>query len=721
MSSISRRLSTSSVSSSTGSIQENSVSGDNINDRYNNDGNNGNMEDRNNKGGKKPDIRLTTPKDKSAGKVTWEGKTKQSEGGTLPTNRRNRIAIAPLTPLTPLTKAGPEGDILLAEDSRRPGVVYAYSSPNLTALNNPSNYEQARLVTVQYENTGGSVRPTANYVDPLYRQLNPSVRSEKAKKPVWSLNQPLPHVLDQNLAGKVQKNLDAKSRASSRSASRAASRDVSRDVSRSGSKTSMSDWKSLLRRGPSYKRLNDLEAQLPSTSAASTRAKSERAAKRRQSQATLAPSVGDQGHHNATFTLGDGSSAVSIANQDSSMTEKPQVEAIETVPSHSQTLRRKLEQLDRSSVGNVGGGGGAVVITDGAGGGGDALADSDSEPMVFPNPWAKFRYYMREPFAECFGTLILVIFGVGGNLQATVSKGSDGTFGTPGGSFESLSFAWGFGCMLGVYVAGGISGGHVNPAVTISMAIFRNFPWKKVPVYIVAQIFGAFFGGAMAYGYFWSSITALEGGKDIRTAALTGACLYTNPKPYVTWRNAFFDEFIGGSILVGCLMALLDDTNAPPTNGMTAFVVGLLVAAIGMALGYQTSFTINPARDLGPRIFAAMIGYGSHPFHLTHWWWIWGGWLGPIGGGIAGALVYDLFIFTGCESPVNYPDNGYIEHRVNKIFHTNLLLPTAGSDHDDASGHSELADHNSAATADTLVKNVKPNTSTGSVHKSAPA
>lgn len=266
--------------------------------------------------------------------------------------------------------------------------------------------------------------------------------------------------------------------------------------------------------------------------------------------------------------------------------------------------------------------------------------------------------------------------------------------------------------MLGVYVAGGISGGHVNPAVTISMAIFRNFPWKKVPVYIVAQIFGAFFGGAMAYAYFWSSITEYEGGKDIRTAALSGACLYTNPKSYVTWRNAFFDEFIGSSVLVGCLMALLDDTNAPPTNGMTAFVVGLLVAAIGMALGYQTSFTINPARDLGPRIFAAMIGYGSHPFHITHWWWIWGGWLGPIGGGIAGALVYDLFIFTGCESPVNYPDNGYIEHRVNKIFHSSIA-----SEQEAPSTESDT-DHNSA---DTLVKRLRPSSADDSVLKSTAA
>ncbi|SCU77375.1 LANO_0A00210g1_1 [Lachancea nothofagi CBS 11611] len=581
---------------------------------------------------------------KSTGQVKWKGNVKEPNERNEDSNQRNRknsidarsgldrrpgesggSARSTLSPLTPLKKSTYEDEQRPVRRARPVGL--AFSSPNLKALNASPNYEQSRLVDYYHQ---ASTDRGSNYVDPLYRHLNPSVNGNRGK-PVWSLNQPLPHVLDQSLAKRVmQKNADAKSRASSKPSST--------DVSRSGSTTSINDWRKAFRRVTSSKKLDDIEAQLPNADASNisykTKLKDE---KQSNSHIELGKSGQNRGHHNANFTLGSESYPSSIVEEKPPNPQPDLNMPVPVNPSNGQ-------QAEKAINGDIDDGG---------------VDDDDSDPLTFTNYWAKIRYRMREPFAEFLGTLILVIFGVGGNLQATVTKGS-------GGSYESLSFAWGFGCMLGVYVAGGISGGHVNPAVTISMAIFRKFPWKKVPVYIVAQIIGAFFGGAMAYGYFWSSITEFEGGPHIRTVA-TGACLFTNPKPYVTWRNAFFDEFIGTSILVGCLMALLDDSNAPPTNGMTALIVGFLVAAIGMALGYQTSFTINPARDLGPRIFASMIGYGPQAFHFTHWWWAWGTWGGPIAGGITGALVYDVFIFTGCESPINYPDNGYIEHRVKKI------------------------------------------------------
>lgn len=598
-----------------------------------------------------PETVPLAPKDRSTGKVTWKGNVKGSaeaaedpgtgslkRGGIRP-SELGETSRSNLSPLTPLNKSSIEGT--LRPEPKNPSVGYAYSSPNLKSLNVPG-VDQTRLMEDYL--SGAMNRGNGNYVDPLYRHLNPSVGGNR-KKPVWSLNQPLPHVLDQGLAEKmIQKNLEARSRASSRPGST--------EVSRSGSMTSINDWKRFLRRAASNMKLTDIEAQLPNTGPGgiSSQERSEHPNKPSHSQIEFAHNDTNQIHHNAKFSLGGESCQSSIANAESEPLQK------------AQTNRKNMQRDPNYLKEDFDQGAEITGVLDGNGGSeGDGIDEDDPDQMTFTNFWAKIRYRLREPFAEFLGTLVLVIFGVGGNLQATVTDGA-------GGSYESLSFAWGFGCMLGVYVAGGISGGHINPAVTISMAIFRKFPWKKVPVYIFAQIVGAFFGGAMAYGYFWSSITKFEGGSHIRTAA-TGACLFTNPKSYVTWRNAFFDEFIGAAMLVGCLMALLDDSNAPPANGMTALIVGFLVAAIGMALGYQTSFTINPARDLGPRIFASMIGYGPHAFHLTHWWWTWGGWGGPIAGGIAGALVYDLFIFTGCESPVNYPDNGYIEHRVGKLLH----------------------------------------------------
>ena len=558
---------------------------------------------------------------------------KASETGRLSRNK--------LSPLTPLKKESGEMGSSVKPQSSSMG--FTYSLPNLKALNSFSDVEQARMMR-NYLSGGVSQGNSNNYVDPLYRQLNPNMGGTK-NKPVWSLNQPLPHVLDRGLAAKmIQKNMDARSRASSRRGST--------DISRAGSTTSVKDWKRLLRGGVPNKKLGDIEAQTQRTNTvdldvASTTLGPENPQKPSNKHIENVQRKKKRSLHNVNFSFGDESYASSVADVESRKLNDTQTIDGST-PTYAKLPEERIEEKNKDVSALDGN---EICVSE----------EDDQSPMTFPNYWAKIRYHMREPFAEFLGTLVLVIFGVGGNLQATVTKGS-------GGSYESLSFAWGFGCMLGVYVAGGVSGGHINPTVTISMAIFRKFPWKKVPVYIVAQIIGAYFGGAMAYGYFWSSITEFEGGPHIRTTA-TGACLFTDPKSYVTWRNAFFDEFIGASILVGCLMALLDDSNAPPGNGMTALIIGFLVAAIGMALGYQTSFTINPARDLGPRIFASMIGYGPHAFHLTHWWWTWGAWGGPIAGGIAGALVYDVFIFTGCESPINYPDNGYIENRVGKILH----------------------------------------------------
>lgn len=476
----------------------------------------------------------------------------------------------------------------------------AFSSPNLKSLNSSADLDSQRWLEGYLAGKLNEQGGRRNYVDPYYNDLR---ETSKSNKPVWSLSGPLPHVLDPAVREKLnQKNLEAKSRASTRPGSLANSRansSLSVAMDRSPS------WKSKMKNSVfgSRVKLNDEEAA---------------------TQPNTKPSV--------------------------SMVEQASVPRPRVNFSLNSSRRSSIIQEEEASPDSLTP---DKLVDD------ESSISNDDAPIAHANYWAKVRYYLREGFAEFLGTLVLVIFGVGGNLQATVTNGA-------GGTFESLSFAWGFGCMLGVYIAGGISGGHVNPAVTISLAIFRRFPWKKVPIYIFFQIWGAFFGGALAYGYHWSSITSFEGGKDIRTVA-TGACLFTNPKPDVTWRNAFFDEFIGTAILVGCLFAILDDTNAPPTSGMSAFIIGLLIAAIGMALGYQTSFTLNPARDLGPRLFAWWIGYGPKVFHFTHWWWAWGVWGGTIGGGIAGGLIYDLMIFTGPESPINYPDNGYIEEKMNQL------------------------------------------------------
>ncbi|SCU92520.1 LAME_0F00320g1_1 [Lachancea meyersii CBS 8951] len=608
--------------------------------------------------GSQNSLEISTPRAIAArpsGQVKWKANTKITEPMVSSTQRRptenenslggfSTSGLAPLSPL-PQGKAHDGTEEKHQVSHRAMPMGFMYSSPNLKNMQElASHYNEARLRDYYYQN---NTARTSTFVDPLYHQLS-SRPNNAQNKPVWSLNQPLPHVLDSSLVKKITTNIEAQSGTSSGPASKSGSKPGSVNPSRVGSMASISDWRKAFQRVNSGRKINDMEAQLPVSSAESRRSKAVifNEEKHTSSQVELENDNSRRTHPGTKSVLNSDSYPNSAADDVPTLAQNSKTGSPPDIPPAPPA---------------------PIIIVPGA-------ADEDGQdsgPQTFPNFWAKIRYTMREPFAEFLGTLILVIFGVGGNLQATVTNGA-------GGSFESLSFAWGFGVMLGVYVAGGVSGGHVNPVVTISMAIFRKFPWKKVPVYILAQIVGAFFGGAMAYGYFWSSVTEFEGGAHIRTAA-TGACLFTNPKSYVTWRNAFFDEFIGTAILVGSLMALLDDNNAPPTNGMTALIIGFLVAAIGMALGYQTSFTINPARDLGPRIFASMIGYGPHAFHLTHWWWTWGTWGGPIAGGITGALVYDIFVFTGFESPINYPDNGYIEHRVKAILQSEKTLQAADS------------------------------------------
>ncbi|KAL2311801.1 Aquaglycerol porin aqy3 [Schizosaccharomyces pombe] len=518
----------------------------------------------------------------------------------------------------------------------------AFSSPNLKDLNNSADPESQHwlegYLAGKLEDNSGSSRP--NYVDPLYEELNVG---SKPNKPVWSLSGPLPHVLGNSVVEKIsQKNQEVRSRASTRPNSRLNSR-VNSSASLAGMDGS-ANWKQKMKNAVfgSRVKLNDEEAQMQNEkpSASMVEQADSNPKVNFSLQGSRQPSIADRQNQ----TQREKASAITIEHAEN-VDSRPKVSFSKQNSRQSYVVEEEPNQADSPVLDKV--------IDE------DTLNSGSENEILFPNYWCKIRHLFREGFAEFLGTLVLVVFGVGSNLQATVTKGA-------GGSFESLSFAWGFGCMLGVYIAGGISGGHINPAVTISLAIFRKFPWYKVPIYIFFQIWGAFFGGALAYGYHWSSITEFEGGKDIRTPA-TGGCLFTNPKPYVTWRNAFFDEFIGTAVLVGCLLAILDDTNSPPTQGMTAFIVGLLIAAIGMALGYQTSFTLNPARDLGPRMFAWWIGYGPHAFHLYHWWWTWGAWGGTIGGGIAGGLIYDLVIFTGPESPINYPDNGFIDKKVKQI------------------------------------------------------
>jgi aquaglyceroporin related protein len=204
----------------------------------------------------------------------------------------------------------------------------------------------------------------------------------------------------------------------------------------------------------------------------------------------------------------------------------------------------------------------------------------------------------------------------------------------------------------GIYISGGSSGAFLNPSLIITLTIFRGFPWRRVPQYILIQILGAFTGALLAFAVHHDSILYLDNGSLL--PASTGVSMYTQPRDWIRPSTAFFTELLGSAVLTCTIMALGDSGNSPPGAGMHALIIGLVVTATSMALSYPTRGCFNPARDLGPRLAALAVGYPPSIFSAWHSWWIWGGWVAPITGGLVGALAYDMCVFKGGESPVNY-------------------------------------------------------------------
>ncbi|EPQ27555.1 uncharacterized protein PFL1_04693 [Pseudozyma flocculosa PF-1] len=280
-------------------------------------------------------------------------------------------------------------------------------------------------------------------------------------------------------------------------------------------------------------------------------------------------------------------------------------------------------------------------------------AVDDLQRIAFPNLWSKWRFYSREFLAELVASVLLLVIGTGVNCQVRLSAAMNST----GGSYTSQNTAWGLAIMSSIYLSGGRSGAHVNPAITLTLAVYRGFPWKQVPVYWSAQLLGAFIGAAITYSLYLPALNEYEGGPDVRTLTGdhgSGELFVTVPQIVTTVASGFGTELVATTILTVMVLAVGDETNAPPGDGMTAVVLGLVLIMGNMALGWSTGFAVSPSRDLGPRILLACLGYGREIWTHNSSWWLYGPQAGCFAGAILGGLIYDLTIFTGGESPINY-------------------------------------------------------------------
>lgn len=265
---------------------------------------------------------------------------------------------------------------------------------------------------------------------------------------------------------------------------------------------------------------------------------------------------------------------------------------------------------------------------------------------------------LGEVASEFLGTLIMLAFGDGVVAMAVAALNQSGR-GTAifnaSGDWLLITWGWAMAVTIAVYVAGGVSGAHLNPAITIAMAFRREFPWKKVAPYIAAQIAGAYAGAAIVYLNYRDAIASFERAHGIVRGALGGGAdstvtfsiFATFPAPYhgTSPVGPLIDQIIGTMFLVILVCALADKLNMAPVANLGPPIVGLVVAAIGMSYGANAGYAINPARDFGPRLLAWMAGWGKVAMPGVRYY-LWVPIVGPLIGGLIGAVVYDTFIHS---------------------------------------------------------------------------
>ncbi len=246
---------------------------------------------------------------------------------------------------------------------------------------------------------------------------------------------------------------------------------------------------------------------------------------------------------------------------------------------------------------------------------------------------------LGECIGEFFGTMVLILFGDGCVATFALFRGP-----LPGvNEWIVIILGWGLAVMLGIYTTGAISGAHINPAVTLGLAARGKFAWNKVLPYWGSQVLGAFVAAAILYFVYKGAIDNAIGTNNIADPVHgVGGVFYTSPKSFVGTFGAFGDEFIGTALLLGLIFAITDARNQPVQGNLNPFIIGLLIVAIGASFGGNTGYAINPARDLGPRLWVAIVSGGASLSVNTYYFWI--PIVAPLLGGVVGAFIYDFTI-----------------------------------------------------------------------------
>ena len=249
-----------------------------------------------------------------------------------------------------------------------------------------------------------------------------------------------------------------------------------------------------------------------------------------------------------------------------------------------------------------------------------------------------------EYVAEFFGTFVFLACGMGCVAALKLAGASFGQW--------EISIVWGMAVAMGVYLCAGVSGAHLNPSVTVALAVFACFPKRKVVPFILAQTLAAFLAAALVYLLYQNLFDAalVAAGQDAAKKTALAGVFCTFPNPGISMTQAVLTEFFITAMLMALIMALTDDGNGVPKGPMAPLLIGILVALIGATFGPLTGFAMNAARDFGPRLFAFFAGWGPDvmtgyplspnitiPYFLVPL-------IVPIFGACFGAFLYKLLI-----------------------------------------------------------------------------
>ncbi|XP_019350010.1 aquaporin-10 [Alligator mississippiensis] len=248
---------------------------------------------------------------------------------------------------------------------------------------------------------------------------------------------------------------------------------------------------------------------------------------------------------------------------------------------------------------------------------------------------------VRECLAESLAVFVQMLITLGAAAQTITSQGAKG-------GYVSSCLAGAVAVMVAIYIAGGVSGAHLNPAFSLAMCVLARCPWWKLPIFTVVQTLAAFLGAGAVYALYYDAIQHYSNGTLAVTGPWETASIFaTYPAPYLSLQSGFLDQVMGTALLLVGILAIVDTQNKGIPKGLEPVAVAMLVLALSLSVGSNCSCAINPARDFGPRLFTYVAGWGPQVFRWVtragHGWW-WVPVVAPLVGAVVGSMLYQVLV-----------------------------------------------------------------------------